>query len=116
MLPYLSLQLKLPDAIGVALGDLSSQRQPFVVHHDDIDVEDTVAVFKCVIGQDGKMIDTGDYVKLTHEHYEVWNLSIAEPTSQLDKPPKVCKMAKNFDHYVMCCPITNKLLSVYQTF
>ena len=50
---------------------MSDLQQPFDVHHDGVDMEDQVEVFRSVIGQNQQMIHNGDYVKLTSEHYEV---------------------------------------------
>ena len=68
---YSTLQLNFPDALGVAMCDLSRHQQPFDVHHDGIGMDDEVRTFKCVIGQNRKLIHMGDYVKLSHAHYEV---------------------------------------------
>ena len=50
---------------------MSDLQQPFDVHHDGVDMEDQVEVFRSVIGQNQQMIHNGDYVKLASEHYEV---------------------------------------------
>jgi len=64
--------LDLPDAKGVPMGHLSSQQQPFLLHYHDLDSEDEVEVFRCVIGQNGKLIHSGDFVKLSSNHHEVY--------------------------------------------
>ena len=68
---FSTFQLNLPDAIGVAVGDLSRHQRSFDMHYDGIGIDDEVQIFKCVIGQNGKLIHIGDYVKLSCDHYEV---------------------------------------------
>ena len=68
---FSSLQLDLADAPGVLIRDLLNQPQPFDLHHNGVGMEEKVEVFKAVIGQDGKMIQAGDYIKLSFEHHEV---------------------------------------------
>ena len=54
-----------------ATGTIDDLPSPFHAHLDGVDIEDKVDVFNCVIGQDGQLIRTEDYVKLSSEHYEV---------------------------------------------
>lgn len=41
------------------------------MYHEGVDTEDEVEVFRCVIGQNGELTHSGDYVKLSSGHYEI---------------------------------------------
>ena len=61
----------LPDAQGFFLGDLQFQQPPFTLHFDHIQPDDAIGEFHGVIGQDGEIVHTGDYVELSSAHHEV---------------------------------------------
>ena len=58
--------------LGVAMCGLSGHHQPFDLHHDGIGTDDEVQTFRCIVGQDRKLIHVGDYMKLSRAHCEVW--------------------------------------------
>ena len=68
---FSSLRLDLPDAPGASIGNLSSQQQPFCLHHNGIGMEENVEIYRSVVGQNGKLIQIGDYVKLSSDHHNV---------------------------------------------
>ena len=68
---FSALQLNLPDAAGASIRELTNQQQQFNVCHEGIDSDAKVEVYKCIIGQDRKLIHAGDYVKLSSDHHEV---------------------------------------------
>lgn len=63
--------LNVPDAKDVHLGDLPLQQPPFTVHVDHLRMDDQVHVFHGMIGGDGDLVRTGDYVKLSSTLYQV---------------------------------------------
>ena len=68
---FCTLGLMLPDAQGVSLGDLPFQQPPFTLHFGHIQPHDMIEEFRGVIGQDGELIHTNEYVELRSAHYEV---------------------------------------------
>jgi len=61
----------LPDAQEVSLEDLALQEPPFTVHIDHLELNKLVREFKGVIGQDGHLVGTGEFVELSLPHHEV---------------------------------------------
>ena len=66
----LDVTLCLAEIQEVTLGDLKNQTQPFVLHLNNIHPSDMVQEFNSVIGQDGELINSGDYVQLSLADYQ----------------------------------------------
>ena len=67
----LDVTLCLAEIQEVTLGDLQNQTQPFALHLNDIHPSDMVQDFNGVIGQDGELINAGDYVQLSSDYQKV---------------------------------------------
>ena len=57
--------------VQVQLGEISTLQRPFHVHHPGVSDTDEVWQYKCLIGQNGKLIHSGDFVKLSSDYFEV---------------------------------------------
>ena len=67
-----SICLNLPDAEGVTLSELPADSIPFTIQLEQlIHFDDIVKEFGGVIGQNGALINIGDYVELSSAHYQV---------------------------------------------
>lgn len=73
---FYAVQFELPDAQGVALGDLPLVQPPFILHLDHLCLSDEIKKFQGVIGQDRELIHTGDFVLLSSVHYEEVNFFV----------------------------------------
>ena len=69
--PFNTQSLVLPDAPGVCLSDLSFQHPSFTVHFDNIQPQNIVEEFHDVIGQDGELVHTNQFVVLCSAVNEV---------------------------------------------
>lgn len=68
--------LNLPDAQDIPLGDLPIQQPPFTVHIECLHHDDLVHEFHGVIGKDGDLVQSGNYVKLSSSHFQVCGLAL----------------------------------------
>ena len=71
---FSSLQLDFPEAVQVQLGEISTLQRPFHVHHPGVSDTDEVWQYKCLIGQNGKLIHSGYFVMLSSDYFEVSSL------------------------------------------
>ena len=68
---FSSLELDFPEVVQVQLGEISTLQRPFHVHHPGVSDIDEVWQNKCLIWQNGKLIQSGYFVKLSSDYFEV---------------------------------------------